>query len=599
MAEKFTLTTEYLGYVNKPELTNINPAFIVAGSVNVFINLDGSIGSRKGSSLVPTTVSAGTEGITARMDWKTSRGDYFTLVRYGTKLDAIFKDADGVFTTLRISSTLPAGTSRGSMATVFDPTLVIDKALIAVGTHQIESWSGALVKVSGVTSNTMTVASSTWGAKGFPVSGTVVSEGVTYTYTGGGDTATLTGVTPDPTDTLEEYAFSDTNTETLTAVDTDYEIDYLGVYRNQVYLGSETSRLVPVSSGIDYTLYTIPTDRAAGDPNEFLLDDNSKGFMPTKQSMLMFGSQNTVMEVQYVLSADQTKEAFNIDHVINGDNQGSLSANGRVSFEGNIYYITRDKQMGVISISTRKIESLDENPSEIVQNDFDNFDWNDSQMLVWERHIVIVVPKENKMMLIDINQSIWQAPQVFVGIDLGSVSVGNNNELIGHSYTTNVSYILFDPNTNSDLGVKVPTKAIFAYNHFGDRSRNKDFNLYYQDGYITSGGEITRTLAYDYQGAGGVNVSLFKGTETQFLQHIENDAGIGGAPLGERDLAGGSTEVISEDKRFRYVDTMPALDFYELLVTYEQEVVDAAWRLVAHGCDVSINSNNSNDILRE
>ena len=32
-----------------------------------------------------------------------------------------------------------------------------------------------------------------------------------------------------------------------------------------------------------------------------------------------------------------------------------------------------------------------------------------------------------------------------------------------------------DESTNNDLGVKVPTKAIFAYNHYGERSRNKDF----------------------------------------------------------------------------------------------------------------------------
>ena len=203
------------------------------------------------------------------------------------------------------------------------------------------------------------------------------------------------------------------------------------------------------------------------------------------------------------------------------------------------------------------------------------------------------------MLLYDIEQGLWQAPQVFVGIDLGMVSVSDDNQLIGHSYTKNVSYILFDDNTNSDLGVKVPTKAKFAYNHYGERSRNKDFELYYQDGYITSGGELTRTLEYDYKGAGGTETRTFKGTDTAFLQTTEEDAGLGGAPNGERDLSGGGLEVPTPDKRFRYANAFPSKDFYELQVTYEQEVLGAAWRVVAHGPDAEVNDNGNNDIIQE
>lgn len=599
MSEKFLLTTKYRGYANKPEPTNLDPAFIVEGSKNVMINLDGSIGSRSGATAIATAITEVSEKITARMDWKTSRGDYFTLVRYGDNLDAIFFNSAGVLTTLRISSTITGGTSEGSFATVFDITRVIDKALLAIGTNDLISWSGALTTVSAVTTSTMTVASGTWGEKGFPATGQVLVEGIAYTYTGGAGTDTLTGVTPDPTPTLDEYAHEPIDTESLTAVDASYKIDYLGVYRNQVYLGSATSRLVPVSSGIDYTLYTIPSPRAAGDPNEFLLDDNSKGFEATKQSMLMFGSNDTVMEVKYVLSSDQTKEAFTVDHVINGDNQGALAANARVSVGGNIYYINRDKQMDVIQIGSTLTQSLDINPSELVQKDFDSFDWTDAQKKYWKRHIVLVIPKHNTMMLFDLDQKLWQAPQIFTNIDLGMVSVSDNNDLIGHSYSKNVSYILFDESTNNDLGVKIPTKAVFAYNNYGERARNKDFSLYYQDGYITSGGELTRTILFDYNGAGGSHTNTFKGTETDFLQHIEEDAGLGGAPIGERDLSGGALEVPDVDKRFRYNDVFVAKDFYEVQVSYEQEILGAAWRVVAHGPDVSLNINDNGDITRE
>ena len=586
MAEKYVLTQEYKGYVNKPEKTNIDSKYIVEGSKNVMVNVDGSIGSRKGTTVIATDITEEANGTETEKDWLTSRGDYFTLKRYDNNLDVIYTEG-GVDKIERLHSSLTVGDSKGDFAIVFDKTRVIDKILLATGTHKLYMWTGAFVEVSAYTSTTVTIASGTWGEKGFPATGNIVIDGTTYAYTGGYDTATLTGLTGVPSTVVGKKAFEPVIEETLTDVDATYEIDYLGVYRNQLYLGSDTSRLVPVSSGIDYTLFTLVATRAAGDPNEFLLDDNSKGFMPTKQSMLMFGANNSVTEVRYVLSSDQTKEAFTVDQIINGDNQGSISARARISVGGNIYYINRDLQIGVIQLS-----------SDVVQNDFDAFDWTDSQMKYWKRNMVIVIPAHNTMMLFDLDQKLWQAPQIFQNIDIGSVSVTEDNRLIGHSYTSNVSYILFDESTASDNSVAFPSKAVFAYNQFGDRTSNKAFNLYYQDGYISPAGELTRTVKYDYNGANGTDSKTFNGTETQFISDIEDNGGLGAIPLGESPLSGaGSGEAVTE-KRFRYVDPVPFSDFYEMQVSYEMETLEGSWRIVAHGGNVQMQRNSGNELIR-
>jgi hypothetical protein len=600
MAEKYTLTQEFKGYVNKPEPTNIDSKYIVEGSVNVTVNIDGSIGSRKGATLIDTDITEESTPIDTEKDWLTSRGDYFTLRRYGTKLDVIYTEG-GVDKIERLNSSLTVGASKGDFAIVFDPTAVIDKIVLATGTSKLWMWTGAFVEVSAYTSTTLTIASGTWGAKGFPATGSVVVGGVAYTYTGGFDTDTLTGVTASgtnvPATVVGKKAFAPVVEETLTDVDSTYKIDYLGVYRNQLYLGSDTSRLVPVSSGINYKLFTIPATRAAGNPNEFLLDDNSKGFMATKQSMLMFGANNTVMEVKYALSADQTKEAFTVDHVISGDNQGSLSARARLSVGGNIYYINRDLQMAIIQTFSTGTQSSDVNPSELVQNDFDRYDWTDSQMKYWKRNIVLVIPKHNTLMIFDLDQKLWQAPQVFQNVDIGSVSVTKDNRLIGHSYTSNVSYILFDSSTSSDIGVAFPSKAVFAYNQFGDRTLSKAFNLYYQDGYISSAGELVRTIKYDYNGSSGTDTKSFKGINSNFIFDIQDNASIGGAPLGERPLSGGGISSYVNEKRFRYIHAMPHADFYEMQVSYEMEITEGSWRLVAHGPNVQMQRTSSNELI--
>ena len=598
MAEKYVLTQEYKGYVNKPEPTNIDSKFIVKGSKNVMVNLDGSIGSRKGATKIVTTISEEATPIVTERDWLTSRGDYFTLKRYGTKIDFIYTDTDGVDKVERLHSALTVGVSKGNFAVVFDPTAVIDKIVLATGTEKLWMWTGAFAPVASATATTMTVAASTWGAKGFPATGTLIVDGVTYTYTGGASTATLTGVTPNPTTTATKKAFSPIIEETLTAVSATYKIDYLGVYRNQLYLGSNTSRLVPVSSGINYKNFTIPATRAAGTPNEFLLDDNSKGFMATKQSMLMFGANNTVMEVKYTLSADQTKEAFTIDHVINGDNQGVITARAKISVGGNIYYINRDLQMDIIQILSDGTQSSDINPSELVQNDFDSFSWDDAQMRYWRRNIVLVIPANNVLMLFNLDQKLWQAPQVFQNIDIGSVSVTKDNRLIGHSSTSNVSYILFDETTASDVGVAFPSKAIFAYNQFGDRTGLKAFNLYYQDGYISTGGELSRTILFDYNGANGIETMVFKGNETAYISEVDNNSGLGQEPLGHTNFSGSGTSVGDLEKRFRYVDPLVAADFYEMQVSYEMEINEGSWRLVAHGGNVQAQRNSGNELIR-
>jgi len=179
------------------------------------------------------------------------------------------------------------------------------------------------------------------------------------------------------------------------------------------------------------------------------------------------------------------------------------------------------------------------------------------------------------------------------------VSVDNNNRLLGHSYSKNVSYVLFDEKTNNDVGAAIASKAIFAYNGYGERSRCKDFGMYYQDGYISPGGELVRKLLYDFDGAGGELIRGFKGNETAFIQYVEQDSNLGGDNLGQLDLGGGFVEVSDPERRFRYIDAMVAKDFYELQVSYEQEALGASWRLVAHGPDVDLNSNNNNDIIRE
>ena len=53
-----------------------------------------------------------------------------------------------------------------------------------------------------------------------------------------------------------------------------------------------------------------------------------------------------------------------------------------------------------------------------------------------------------------------------------------------------------------------------------------------------------------------------------------------------------------DEKRFRYVDPMVAADFYEMQVSYEMEIQEGSWRIVAHGPNVNAQRNSGNELIR-
>jgi hypothetical protein len=272
----YQLTVAFKGYVTKPDPTNTDSNYLIDGSQNVLINDSEKIGIRNGYSLFGQA-SGTVEGIQSSFVWKTSRGDEWFLRSHGDKLEFYDSVASSTWVTIRRGD----GEVDYSYTTWWDNTEKIDLLLFARGASTtFADWSGAVTQFSSATTNTITkTGTTTWAQQGFLLNNTrqVHIGNIIYTYTGGENTLTLTGVSPDPTlgnHYLNQLVFQETRTNSnLAGLDAGFNVDSLGTLNNQVYLCSQTSRRVFVSKNTSFSDYTFSSPRIPGDGAVFTLDD--------------------------------------------------------------------------------------------------------------------------------------------------------------------------------------------------------------------------------------------------------------------------------------------------------------------------------------
>lgn len=587
---------KYPGYTNRLEVTNTpDPAYMVEGSKNVIVDWLNSLSSRRGYTLLGTTGAVG--GVKGRFNWRTNRGQFYTARKVGTSIQ-ILRTVAGVktWTTLAYAdgtSFLPVDGKIATFATVFNDTRKIDELLMAGGNARFFSWSGAGGNLVSTTSNTITIDGNV-GARGFAASGTVSINGTNYAYTGiSGDQ--FTGVTPNPTaEAVDSFVHERIVSNAIASLPANFTCDHIGVYRNQAYIGSDTSRIVLVSSAVSYTDFVTST--AVGGPRTLTLDDNSAGFLPSKNAMVLFGQNESIFQVKYTISADQTKEYFEIERLATAPEQGVISPLAKIRIKNAIMYITREKTLDTVEF-VENISELQTLPiSDIVKNDFDSLDFTGAAIDYWQRNILIAVPASNVCYMYDLERKIWQAPLVFAGATIGMFSVDEDGNLIGHDAFNNQSYLMFT-GTN-DNGQAITSRAVFAYNDYGDRFAKKQFTRYVQDGYISSNGVLKQTFDYDYRGGNGTVEKEFSGGDSKYVYNITTSGGIGKAPLGNRTLGGSSLLPAEDERRFRFADSYTPQEFYESRLTYEMDTLDGTWRLVAHSSDIQITNTHINDITR-
>ncbi len=508
---------------------------------------------------------------------------YYTLADVaGTRTVNIYKDSAGsnlVATGSRVGDgviTLSASGGSGLSGSV-TVAYTIDDTTTAANTLTL--------------SYTITKQGSTsWAAERFLLNGTrqIVIGGITYTYTGGEGTTTITGVTPDPAagghtagDLVFQAVRTNTNKPASGVVN-----DLIGVLNNQIYIGSLTRNTVYVSKNTDFTDFTYTATRLPGEGALLTLDGTPTAFFTQEEDMYIGIKNGGIFKTSFTLSSDNTKEALTIKKLKTGARQSPLSQDLVAQAKNSVLFVTGQPTLDELG-RIENVETPQSKPiSDPIKPDFDEADFTNGHAIYWRNWLLISRPVEGKVFIYDLEKGFWQPPQQ-LPIRRFAVIGG---ELYGHSSDNPETYKLFTG--RNDNNKPIAYTAAFAYRNFGDRAALKTFSEYYVELYMTANCNLTETIKYDYRGVTGVkNYAIIPlDADTTFSPQATNQ--LGGAVLGAEPL-GGVTSDANQDEflKVRMFKSPGDLDFFEMQTVFSVVDIDVAFQILAHGPNVRMSPN--------
>lgn len=148
MAENdFKVTKGFKSYVSKPEITDLDPRFLVRGSKNMIIDYANRVISRNGYTLY-NQANTGQGGIKSGYLWETSTGGIFDIRVFDTTMEF---DWDGLYRPLKND----LYSSAVMFTKVFDTVEKIDQLVFVTGEQKFYTWSGGVSEVSESTATTV------------------------------------------------------------------------------------------------------------------------------------------------------------------------------------------------------------------------------------------------------------------------------------------------------------------------------------------------------------------------------------------------------------------------------------------------------------
>lgn len=594
---KFSLVQNFLGYQNKKDVSNTDPRYLITGSHDVLVNDGEKISTRDGYTIDGDSNPALTP-IKSSYDWNTSTGVERNLRAYEGELEYRYVDSSGTVTWRRLINGW--GTSVNfRYAEWWSTAEAKDLLLLVNGSSNIYMWSGGVTTFASATINTITKqGTSTWAEDRFLVAGTrtVIIDGITYTYTGGEGTTTLTGVTPDPTagghsvgDVIHQGLRTTANTPS-SGVDNDVII----VHKNQLYLGDTERRDLYISTTTDYTDFTtIASPRIPSNAALLTLDSAIVGLAVQEDAVYVTAGKNDWYQVNFTLSSDNTKEAITVQKLKSGTQQAAQSQEMIGNIKNSIVFIsnepTFDSLGRIENITTPQSVPL----SDPIKIDFEGYDFTNAHVKYFRNQTFIALPAESLVLIYDHENGYWQPPQTLPIVRLAII----NGELYGHCSSVPETYKLFDTTVQTDDGNPINHVAVFAYRNFGKRYRKKNFNEYYTEGYIGGSTIINATYKYDFGGFTNILTKDIDASDPGIIFSTTTDGSLGKVPLGHSPL-GSITDSVSGLPKFRIIHGLAKNAFYEYSVEYSTNEEGYQWQLLAHGPNAMESTSDAIEIKR-
>lgn len=598
---EFKLISDFKGYNSSRDKTNLDEAFAVRGSKNVYKKLSGTWANRPGLKRRGSADST-FAGVDSSGEWVTSFGKTYPLRVCNSKLQ-VESDITGSYVWYDLMTSLTK--TRFVFDFWWNNTLKKDMLICVKGDSNLHAWHGGIGTIVSTTINTITL-NDTAASLGFPSTGgniTINGNSYAFTATSGAD---LTGVTGDPRGEANGSVVLSAIITTSNKPASGYNNDFIKVISNQLYVGSYSSRLVYISDQTDYTDFTVPATPVAGDPELLTLDQTAKG-ITSRQGKAHIGAGDSLW---YIISFANITVGTTLARqtVVDRKQLGSLTAPiGHEFIEvvgDTIVYIAQDNQFRTYgdyrNIFTPAYPSL----SQAIFDELKEEDFTGGHVKSIGDFLYITAPISGRVYLHQTRQSVdsvgnivserlWHPPQVW---NISRVAV-IDGIAYGHSNSNPQIYELWDTgqwHDDSPADEPLPYDSVLrmAYRNHGRRQGILSFDKAYYEGYISQGTNLNAMILYDYQGAENlIQENINSNSQPAYLIAGNSAPSIGDAPIGDNPLGDGLTEVSNDQEllpKFKTILSLTPVNCFEYQMVVYSSDVDSRWELLCLGTNAAL-----------
>jgi len=620
MQTNFILGEETFGYQTSTDPSNSDRRLLIAGSKNVLIDYQRKVKIRPGYTRLGVANTSITENRNA-WTWDTSTGFKVPQKFYDDELEAYLTSVDGIEINAwtRISNGWST-TKKLRADTVFDATENIDLQIMVNGNDNLYEFNGAFAVVASVTAVTITKeGTQTFAENRFYTTRdktvVCVRTGSEYTYTGGEGSTTLTGIA-DTTGLQAGDILVQKIVTTATSPASGRNNDTIHCFENQIILGSETDELIYGSKNNDYNDFAFSSPRAAGEGFKLTLTDDTRAINSLGSLLLIFAGRSTIFKVEFEQLAvgSSIVETVRIKKIDTGIDQGALNHECVIPIGNSLAYLSNEVALRIIS-NPEDLTGIDPRTfSNPIKPDFDAEDWDvGNTYMTWYKNIIFITAAAGSRtyMLNFIEDAdgkllrFWNPPQVLPIGPMSVIDSGNGPVLHGHSNAVPETYLLFDGQSDGqylDMNVEdklpIDARAVFAYNSFGKRGHQKNFDEYYVEGEITpSTTDLGFSLNYDFEGSTQILDRTIDGSDEDILEGVVGFNSLAQQSLGSNPL-GSLLNPPSTARKFRTVLELAKEDFHQLGVTFSTNDVDRYWAIIAHGPNAMLSPRKNTTIRK-
>jgi len=596
---------KFRGYESNREPTNIEAdqfGVLVSPSQNCYVTTEGVVQSREGTVAFGTPAGS---SILSAYTWQNNRNTELPLRSTSTKLQ-VYYDSDWV-------NIFTVTSGKLDYAEWWDNVQKRDIILFVEGTDTVHDWSGAISKITGVVTDTVTINMDTSTA-GFIVGDGVTIDGTNYTIMSF-PSSTSIKLSANPGAVTNSYIYTtvvsidlfsysiilDPSSPPVNNVgknlntELGFVFDTLAVEDNRVFYGCASNRRYFITKNSSYSDMRFSNPRLSGEGDTGVLDAPVTKFMQDASQGRMVAScgPDKMFEMKNKLLATTTATSFtSVKRLRSGYGSGVVNKYAMSEIKYSIVFVTHGKDIDSLGRAERLDTTQAKPLSSKIVLDLDAFDTSDAVTYYYKNSLFVSFPSQSRVYEYSFEQSLWQAPYT---MNIGAFCVVNGL-LVGHDSSGQSSYLLQGANDNN---IAIDVVMAFNYETDGKRFLKKQFDLTAVEGYISTGGLAYAEHLFDFEGfSGSIKHKIQVGAANTIFQGSVTLGGFGRARIGTMPLGSASqpqkNSTMGENmNKFRLIAPNDPVDYYEGQVILSTSQLDTRLIIVSYGANQRISPNNA------